>query len=102
MNVGLNFETLFIFGGFASAIAILKDYIPYFKTNRKKKIKEIIINEPNVELFDINKKLKNIKDLEEYLNEEIMNQKIAIKLIYFSLLRNNTVSDLDLIRNIKY
>eukprot|EP01080_Neovahlkampfia_damariscottae_P009895 gene9895-2217_t len=89
-NIGLNFETLFIFGGFTSALAIIKELLWNYKNEVIKEKKEII-NEPDIELFDKNKKIKNIKDLEEYLNEEIMNQKIAIKLLYFSLLRNNTI-----------
>jgi hypothetical protein len=81
MNVGWNVETLFVFGGITSAIALIKEIISNSRIERKETLQP-----PNVEIFDTP---ENLKDLEVKLNQEIKHQEIAIKLIYHSLLINS-------------
>jgi hypothetical protein len=88
MNVGWNVETLFVFGGITSAIALIKEII----SNRIEiNGQSSTVQPPKVELFSEMNKLKNLKELEVKLNQEIQHQEIAIKLIYHSLLRLNSV-----------
>jgi hypothetical protein len=91
MNVGWNVETLFVFGGITSAIALIKEII----SNRIEITPSSTVQPPKVEFFSERNQLENLKELEVKLNKEIQHQEIAIKLIYHSLLRLNSVKSLN-------